>query len=159
MKQKLQEYALLAEIIGGIAIVTSLIFVGIQINQNHEMMRAQTRNDISMALTPVLSNLTNNQDLADLLFAANDGKQLSDAEMYRVYSHTELIFRYWENAHYQYRQNLYDESEFSRHRDTMKFVIADNPFFVKFVCESRNKYSEPFMEMIDDLLPSDSCLE
>ena len=33
MKEKLQEYALIAEIIGGIAIVTSLIFVGVQINQ------------------------------------------------------------------------------------------------------------------------------
>ena len=159
MKQKLQEYALIAEIVGGIAIVTSLLFVGLQINQNHEMMRAQTRNDISMALTPILSNLTNNQDLVDLLFAANEGKHLSDAEMYRIYTHTELIFRYWENAHYQYRQNLYDESEFSRHRDAMKFVIADIPFYVKFVCESRNLYSEPFMIFIDDLLPNGSCLE
>ena len=51
MKEKLQEYALLAEIIGGIAIVASLIFVGVQINQNHAMMRAQTRSDISAQLS------------------------------------------------------------------------------------------------------------
>ena len=39
MKEKLQEYALLAEVISAIAIVISLIFVGIQINQNTEQSR------------------------------------------------------------------------------------------------------------------------
>ena len=35
MKEKLQEYALLAEVISAIAIVISLIFVGFQINQGN----------------------------------------------------------------------------------------------------------------------------
>ena len=34
MKEKLQEYALIAEIIGGIGIIASLIFVGFQLEQN-----------------------------------------------------------------------------------------------------------------------------
>jgi hypothetical protein len=34
LKEKLQEYALVAEIIGGIAIVCSLPFVGVQIRQS-----------------------------------------------------------------------------------------------------------------------------
>ena len=42
MKTRLQEYALLADIIGGLAIVISLIFVGLQINQGNKETRAAT---------------------------------------------------------------------------------------------------------------------
>jgi hypothetical protein len=34
VKEKLQEYALIAEIIGGIGIIASLIFVGLEIHDN-----------------------------------------------------------------------------------------------------------------------------
>ena len=44
MKEKLQEYALIAEIIGGIAIVASLLFVGVQINQNNKLIEASAMN-------------------------------------------------------------------------------------------------------------------
>jgi hypothetical protein len=40
MKEKLQKYALIAEIISAIAIVVSLIFVGIQIQQSNNLARA-----------------------------------------------------------------------------------------------------------------------
>ena len=43
MKEKLQEYALIAEIISAIAIVLSLIFVGLQVRQGSEATDANTR--------------------------------------------------------------------------------------------------------------------
>ncbi len=46
-EEKLQEYALSTEIVGGIAIVLSLIFVGLQIIRNSELMQAQTRDFLS----------------------------------------------------------------------------------------------------------------
>lgn len=58
MKEKLQKFALIAEIVGGVAIIASLIFVGVQINQNHEMMRAQIRNDIATTLSERLWNMS-----------------------------------------------------------------------------------------------------
>lgn len=42
MKGKLQEYALISEILGGIAIVVSLIFVGFQITDGNRETRAAT---------------------------------------------------------------------------------------------------------------------
>lgn len=43
MKQKLQEYALVAEILGGLAIVISLLFVGFQISDGNREARAATK--------------------------------------------------------------------------------------------------------------------
>jgi len=42
MKEKLQEYALVAEIIGGVAIVISLVFVGVQVSQTAEETATNT---------------------------------------------------------------------------------------------------------------------
>ena len=42
MKEKLQEYALIAEIVGAICIVVSLIFVGLQIRQSSEQVSMNT---------------------------------------------------------------------------------------------------------------------
>ena len=39
MKQKLQDYAFISEIIGGLAIIASLIFVGIEVRQNNAIAR------------------------------------------------------------------------------------------------------------------------
>jgi hypothetical protein len=49
MREKLQEYALIAEIIGGIAIVASLIFVGFQVQQTADETALNTRQMQAMA--------------------------------------------------------------------------------------------------------------
>ena len=54
LKDKLQEYALMAEIIGGVAIVASLIFVGLQIQQNTVATQGNTRNELIAADLAVL---------------------------------------------------------------------------------------------------------
>ena len=53
MKEKLQEYALLAEIFSAIAVVLSLIFVGLQIRQGAEETAANTaaiRSSVQLAM-------------------------------------------------------------------------------------------------------------
>jgi len=52
MKEKLQEYALIAEIISGIAIVISLVFVGIQIQQGTEETVASRGETIDVVGSP-----------------------------------------------------------------------------------------------------------
>jgi len=49
MKEKLQEYALIAEIIGGIAIVFSLVFVGLE-------MRRSTNAEYAASLDRIMSD-------------------------------------------------------------------------------------------------------
>lgn len=43
MKEKLQEYALVAEIISALAVVAGLVFVGLEINQSTEQNALNTR--------------------------------------------------------------------------------------------------------------------
>jgi len=75
MKEKLQEYALVAEIIGGVAIVISLVFVGVQVSQTAEETATNTtaiRASACQELTTQILNINNlraeNPDIAELVF-------------------------------------------------------------------------------------------
>lgn len=140
-----------------IGVLVGIILLVVELDQNRDMMRAQTRNELARGLPDVLGIAASNNELADALVRANNGDTLSPAEMWQVRVWDELAFRYWENVHYQYRQGLYDESEFSRHKDTMKAVIAGNPRMEKYWCLDRQLYSEPFMRFMDDMLVDLSC--
>ena len=50
MKLKLAEYASIAEIIGAFAVVISLIYVGVQVNDSTSAVRAASANDVNVAL-------------------------------------------------------------------------------------------------------------
>ena len=51
MKSKLSEYALVAEIIGAIAIILSLFFVGYQVNDSAKATRSATANEAISSLS------------------------------------------------------------------------------------------------------------
>jgi hypothetical protein len=142
------------QFLGNVGVIVGILLLVYELNQNRDMMRAQTRNELSQGLTDVLNPMASDDERADLLVRGNRGEELTASEAYRFEIHSELVFRYWENVHYQYRQALYDESEFSRHRDTMQVVMGESPGSVRFWCRSRMLYSVPFMEMIDELLAS-----
>jgi len=55
MKEKLQEYALLAEIFSALAIVISLIFVGIQIQQNSELSQVNAYQSIRQNINSLMN--------------------------------------------------------------------------------------------------------
>ena len=144
-------------ILANVGVLFGILLLVYELTQNREMMRAQTRNELSRGLTELLGGTNLNGELADIIIRANHGEDLTDRESFMLGTRNELVIRYWENVHYQYRLGMYDESEFSRHRDTMEAVIAENLSLADFWCRERMLYSEPFMLMLDDLLVDNIC--
>ena len=50
MKRSLQDWANLAEIIGGAAIILSLVFVGLQLSENSKQVRSETAHNVTAGL-------------------------------------------------------------------------------------------------------------
>ena len=50
MKRTLQDWANLAEIIGGVAIILSLLFVGLQVSENSKQVRSETAHNVTAGL-------------------------------------------------------------------------------------------------------------
>jgi hypothetical protein len=88
---------------------------------------------------------------------ADAGEELTPDETYQYEIITRAFFRYWENVHYQYRQHLYDEPEFSRQREAWRSYVPSSPALITFWCAERSQFSPIFVSEFDHLLPPNAC--
>ena len=118
MKEKLQEYALIAEIIGGIAIVCSLIFVGVQIRQNSEVSEINAYQELIAQITLMNSLRVQDAEFAELFWRFDHGEQpQNDSERARLEAFLYMVFRHGDLAYRQYDKGLID-------RDGLVSVLA-----------------------------------
>ena len=120
-------------------------------------MRAQTRNDISEQIVDLLSQVGTDPQLASLLRRADSGGDLTPDEHWQYEHRMAAMIRYFENVHYQYRLGLYDESEFSKQKESWRAFFAIGTMRVATWCRYREISSTEFMAEIDSLLPTNSC--
>jgi len=150
VKEKLQKFALIAEIVGGVAIIASLIFVGVQINQNHEMMRAQIRNDIATTLSERLWNMSQSER-PDLFDNEASLELLTDNEKLRVGLWMSASFRMYENMYYQYKMGLFDEKEFEVETVAWKSVF-NSPRAKASFCRNPYAFSVDFRNYVFSIM-------
>lgn len=144
-------------VFSSIGIIIGLILVTIELSQNRDMMKSQTRNELARGVNELLASWYENPELLETIVKANRGEPLTDTEQLAETLRSEAAFRLWENVHYQYRQGLYEEVEFSGHLQTMHRVIEAQPSLVRYWCINRDMYSIPFAVEIDNIMAGSSC--
>ena len=115
--QKLQTWALIAEIIGGLAVVFSLIFVGLQIQQGSKETALNTRaievsayQDLIAQIMAINFNSQNNPQLRETIAAAQTNGELSSEDERRLYGSFVLnLVRHADMAYFQYQKGIIDE--------------------------------------------------
>jgi len=147
------------DLAGAGAVLLGLIFVGLELQQNREMMRAQIRNDLSVGLNDVILAVAANSDLASAQRRFDQGEQISPGEEEQLWTWENAIFRYWENVHYQYRNGLYDETEFLAQRDAWRRSMIYSRSHRWHWCDWGTSYSPEFKADMDSLLPDGACTE
>ena len=95
-----------------LGVLIGILLLVFELNQNRDLVRAQIRNELSQGVIDILRLRTDNEQLADILFRAENGEELSPLESSRYMHFYRAFFRYVANVHYQYRQGLYDDSEY-----------------------------------------------
>lgn len=70
MKIKLSDIASIAEIVGAIAVVLSLIYVGIQVNENASAVRSASANDANTAMQSWYLDVGSSQQTSELFYRA-----------------------------------------------------------------------------------------
>ncbi len=68
MKLKLSEVASMAEIIGAFAVVISLIYVGVQVNDSAGAVRSASANDANVAVQNWYLQIGSDQQTSDLFY-------------------------------------------------------------------------------------------
>lgn len=139
-----------------IGVLIGMILLLMELNQNQEIARAQIRNEIYQGLTSITMV---GQDYAQLLAKANAGETLSPDEAILLSGFSEQVLRYWENANYQYTMGMYDETEYSAHKNTIRSATLElfPAALIPHYCQNRDGFSESYRILMDDIVTADMC--
>ena len=111
-KDKLQEYALLAEVVSAIAIIASLIFVGIQIKQNNEILDADGYQFRMQSISDSQADLAFSEGLSEIYvkYLRNGFSSLSETEKFRMGRWYRGQISRIQGTYYRYQQGYLNRS-------------------------------------------------
>jgi len=94
----------IVQILGGIGVIASMIFVGIQIRSNARAVRAATNLQISHTQTSSLYNMASNADLAELVVrGGGDFAALKGLDRARFRFHAMFVLTFNQNIFFQHK--------------------------------------------------------
>ena len=98
MKKKLSELASIAEIIGAFAVVISLIYVGIQVNDSAGAVRSASANDANVAMQNWYLQIGSSQQTSELFYQALMSEEaLSNEEEFQFLMMMHAVFLGFQN--------------------------------------------------------------
>ena len=144
------------QVAANIGVILSITFLAIELGQNQEMMRAQTRNELSQGIVGLLSTGITDPEFLTAVQKGRTGQELSSLEQNQFDRYANMLFRYWEDVHYQYRNGLFDEAEYGAQTAAIQRAMS-GPGLFRFWCDRKAEYSPEFVSEINRLRPDDQC--
>ena len=150
----LMEWGALGELIGGVAIVVSFIYVGVQIKQNTNALKLSTAHDATADLADINLLPAQNTEFADVFFRGlQDINSVKGSERLILYGYFHKFFRTYENAHYQFTRGALEPAPF-KGITTQNIFLASMPGAQAYWQERKSWYSEEFQAYVDRELTS-----
>ena len=139
------------EIIGLLSVIGSLIFVGIEINQNTSAVRGATQQEVSSQISEFYKIGIENERMAYITYQAMNGDitkdDLNDTDYQRFLFLSMMGFRRVENVYLQYKNGFLDKVAFDR--IGMAFYQTN---LVREIWEARREAFDPdFAEFFEEL--------
>jgi len=95
------------------AVILGIIFLGMEINQNTEMMKSQARDSITEKQMMFSEWVATEPEMAIAITAASESLESMQPEQRTMYSYFLTgVWREWENSYYQFERGLFDAEEF-----------------------------------------------
>ena len=148
MNKKLSDWASIAEIVGSVAIVISLIYVGVEINQNTREARASNRQSTSERVQDLTLMVATNPLLAEMLTGETDWATVSPVQATQFEYFLIAYLRVSEEAYLQYLDGLLPEASWeARAGITAAFLRSKaRPGWWK---ENESFWNPSFVEWVD----------
>lgn len=150
----LSYYANLAEILGTVAIVISLIYVAVQIRQNTRATRLSTAQNVSHDLRESIAIIASSTEMADIhVKAMQDIATLTPAEKHRFYIWLNNSYRMYENAYYQNKQGALDAYVWEGVVANLS-IAFETPGYQAFWRDRKQIFSQEFQHFCENSLPT-----
>ena len=147
----LETIASIAEIVGAVVVVVTLIYLTLQLRQNNALLRSQSR---QAQLASDQSSILLGFDHTDLLQKLNSDEPLSPEEQMKLNFIYALDMRNREFEYFQYREGLLDEDAWKSFRGIILMNHATKKGRVWWAKIGRGIFDPEFVADIDALLES-----
>ena len=136
--ENLQRWALIAEIVGGAAVVLTLIFLALQVRENSALIRANAFSENMQSVIDWRIAAVSDEHAVETISARfTDG----DVDRFRYNFWFQTLWNIYEKAYYSYRYELTGESEWARFEGNIcgnyRFEVSDGTW------DTTNTYGSP----------------
>ena len=146
----LDQYAAIAEIVGVILVIASLIYVARQLQQNTEMIRAESRNSIVQLHMQELSSLVEYPDI----WRGFSGQELDD-ESIRLNNWLIAFARAREHEWFQFKHGALDQASWESYSFAIPIVLSSNRAR-DWWDSMKPGFDKEFVQRVDQLLQNEA---
>ena len=144
-------------LVANFGVLIGIILLILELDQNRDMLKSQTKSELAMGVSTLTLAIASNEQYADVLARGRAGEPLTPGEKLQFVNHSISMHRYWENVYYQYRSGLYDEADFSRHKNAWRIIMNGDSPTADVWCSRRSTFSRDYVAEIDSVLEKYSC--
>jgi hypothetical protein len=152
----LQDFASVAEIAGAVAVVVSLIYVGLQLRDSTSAIRSGAASDATMAMQSWYLELGSNRQACNLWFSGvTSPEPLPASDEFQFLASMHAVILGMQNCYLLSKEGTLD-AEFREAVSTAIVTVKDLPGMDRFWRQRRGYFHTGFAEYVDDLLALDT---
>ena len=156
MKLKLSELASMAEIIGAFAVVISLIYVGVQVNDSAGAVRSASANDANVALQNWYLQIGSDQQTSELFYEALTSEEaLSNHEEFQYLMMMHGAFLAFQNSFLIAEEGTID-AELLEAITAAITGVKDLPGMRRYWRQRKSYLHSGFADYVDKLIEQES---
>ena len=151
MSRSLKKYALAAEIIGAIAVVVSLIYVAVSVNQNTKALMVANHQAIVAMEQDSIDWFKDPDFVASYADSLDDINNLSSVQWGQVESWIAGQFNVWEFAFLTHDNGMMEDNVWEGYDNHFRTVLKQ-PGRLRFWSEGQEGFSPAFRMYVDSIL-------
>jgi hypothetical protein len=142
----------IAELLGAVGVIASLIYLARQMGQNARATRAASYQQFEISLSERITSQVNVPGLARIvLLGMSDLEQLNEEETRQFSAWHYANMRGYDNAYYQYRLGMFDEDRWRMCMTELKYY-SQQPGSVSLWDGIRETLSSEFIALVNEIL-------
>ena len=152
----LQDWASIAEIVGGIAVIVSLVYVGLQVNDSTSAIRSAAASDATTTMQSWYLEMGRNRQASDIWFNAMTSPEplpAHDEFQFLMSMHTAILGM--QNSYLLSKEGTLD-AEFREAVTTAIVAVKDLPGMKRYWKQRKGFFHTGFAEYVDGLLARDA---
>jgi len=148
---KTRDWKDIAEVVGIGAIVASLVFVGLQMRQSHEIALVTLYQMRADAAREVMVAGMESEGLISAFEKLDAGQALTNTDHYHLESLFSLVFNHFENSHFLYQRGFLTEEHWQS--DLVNLVDQlEETQAIEFWNETKHVYRQSYVDAIEAAL-------